>query len=81
MFGPEFIDDLRYWVKTDRKLALRCLDLVEAVLRDPESGIGKPERLRCLGAGVWSRRISQEHRLVYVVLEGRVEFLQCRYHY
>ena len=78
---PEFVEDLRWWVKTDRKVALRVLDLVEAVLRDPTTGIGKPERLRHLGGGVWSRRITQEHRLVYVVQGDRVDFLQARYHY
>ena len=78
---PEFVEDLRWWVKTDRKVALRVLDLVEAVLRDPTTGIGKPERLKHLGGGVWSRRITQEHRLVYVVQGDRVDFLQARYHY
>ena len=70
-----------YWVKTDRKTALRVLKLVEAVLRDPFSGLGKPEPLKYLGAGVWSRRITQEHRLVYLVGQDRVDFLQVRYHY
>lgn len=76
-----FLDDLRWWVESDRKLALRLLDLVEAVLRDPFDGIGKPEPLRAAGPGVWSRRITQEHRLVYRVLEERVDFLQARFHY
>ena len=81
VFQAEFRDDLRWWVRTDRKTALRVLDLVEAVLRDPAGGIGKPEPLRYLGAGVWSRRITQEHRLVYVVAGERIDFLQARYHY
>jgi toxin YoeB len=81
VFQPEFREDLHWWVKTDRKVALRVLDLVEAVLRDPTGGIGKPEPLKYLGAGVWSRRITQEHRLVYVVQGDRVDFLQARYHY
>ena len=81
VFHPEFIEDLRYWVTTDRKRALRCLRLVEEILRDPVSGVGKPERLRSLGSGVWSRRLTQEHRVVYVVIEDRVEFMQARYHY
>jgi toxin YoeB len=76
-----FLDDLRWWVETDRKLALRVLDLVDAVLRDPFGGIGKPEPLRAMGADVWSRRITQEHRLVYRVLDERIDFLQARYHY
>lgn len=81
VFHPEFVEDLRHWVKTDRKLALRTLDLVEAVLRDPFSGIGKPERLKYLPSGTWSRRLTQEHRIVYLVGEGRIDFLQARYHY
>jgi len=80
-FHPEFLEDWRYWVETDRRLALRLFDLVEAVLRDPFHGIGKPEPLKYLGADVWSRRLTQEHRLVYVVKHERVEFLQARYHY
>jgi toxin YoeB len=81
VFQPEFREDLRWWVAHDRKTALRVLDLVEAVLRDPFAGIGKPEPLKYLGSGVWSRRITQEHRLVYVVQGNRVDFLQARYHY
>ena len=81
MFHSEFIDDLRYWVETDRKTALRALAIVEAVLRDPSQGIGKPEPLKYLGPGVWSRRLTQEHRIVYLVRADRVDFLQARYHY
>jgi len=50
-------------------------------MREPFSGIGKPEPLKYLGAGVWSRRITQEHRLVYLVNDDRIDFLQARYHY
>ena len=81
VFHPEFREDLRYWVETDRKVARRVLDLVEAVLREPFAGIGKPEPLRHLLAGAWSRRVTQEHRLVYLVRGTRVDFLQSRYHY
>lgn len=81
MFHPEFREDLRFWIETDRKLALRCLELVEAVLREPFSGVGKPEPLKYLAPGVWSRRLSQEHRLVYLVSGDRIDFLQARYHY
>jgi toxin YoeB len=70
-----------YWTKTDRRLALRVLELVEAVMRDPFDGIGKPEALKHQLADVWSRRITQEHRLVYQVGETRIDFLQARYHY
>jgi len=81
IFQPEFREDLRYWVETDRKTALRVFDLVEAVVRDPFRGIGRPEPLMYLGAGVWSRRLTQEHRLVYLVRGERIDFLQARYHY
>jgi len=81
VFHPEFRDDLRHWVKADRNTALRILDLVEATLREPFEGVGKPEPLRHLLAGCWSRRIGQEHRLVYKVSEDRIDFLQARYHY
>jgi len=81
VLAPEFVDDLIHWVRTDRKTALRVLELVNAVLRDPFEGIGKPEPLKFGFAGCWSRRITQEHRLVYRVLEHRVDFLQARFHY
>jgi len=81
VFQPEFIEDLQYWVATDRRTAKRLLDLVQAVLREPFTGIGKPEPLRYLGGDVWSRRVTQEHRCVYLVKQDRVEFLQGRYHY
>jgi toxin YoeB len=81
VFQPEFIEDLRYWVETDRKTALRALSLIEAILREPTSGLGKPEHLKHLAPGVWSRRLTQEHRLVYLVGADRIDFLQARYHY
>ncbi len=81
VFQPEFIEDLRFWVETDRKMALRAFDLIDAVLRDPFHGIGKPEPLKYLAPGVWSRRLNQEHRMVYLVRDERINFLQARYHY
>jgi len=81
VFQPEFREDLRYWVEMDLRLALRAMDLVEAILRDPFAGIGKPEPLKYLAPGVWSRRLTQEHRIVYLVRDDRVDFLQARYHY
>lgn len=81
VFQPEFREDLRFWVETDRKIALRIFQLIEAVMRDPFQGIGKPEPLKFLGSGVWSRRITQEHRLVYAVGHERIDFVQARYHY
>ena len=81
VFHPEFLEDLRYWVKTHRTTALRILDLVEATLRDPFRGPGKPEPLLHVLAGCWSRRITEEHRLVYKLSDASIDFLQARYHY
>lgn len=81
IFDPDFLEDLTHWVATDRKTALRILELVDSIRRDPFSGIGKPELLRHLGSDVWSRRITQEHRLVYRVKDDRILFAQARYHY
>jgi toxin YoeB len=81
VFHPEFREDLRYWVETDRKIALRILTLVDAILRDPFQGIGKPEPLKYWLAGAWSRRLTEEHRVVYLVSDDRIDFLQARYHY
>jgi len=81
VFHSEFRQDFRYWTNTDRKVALRIFELIEAVLRNPFTGIGKSEPLKYVLAGCWSRRVTQEHRLVYRVSEGKVDFLQARYHY
>jgi toxin YoeB len=81
VFHPEFVDDLRYWVEQDRRIALKAFDLIEAVMRQPFAGIGKPERLKHMLAGAWSRRLTQEHRVVYLVSDSRIDFLQARYHY
>ena len=76
-----YLEDLRYWINTDRKTALRLLDLVEDTLRDPFDGIGKPEPLKYSVAGTWSRRLTKEHRMVYIVFDDRIVFMQARYHY
>ena len=81
VFHPEFRQDVRYWVETDRNVALRIFQLVEAVLGDPLAGIGKPEMLKHQLAGAWSRRITAEHRMVYRVTRERIDFLQARYYY
>ncbi|HEY8745960.1 MAG TPA: Txe/YoeB family addiction module toxin [Chloroflexota bacterium] len=78
---PDFREDLAFWVRTNRSVALRALALIEAILRDPFGGIGKPEPLKHLGPDIWSRRLTEEHRLVYLVQAGRIDFLQCHYHY
>ncbi|KAM3093778.1 Txe/YoeB family addiction module toxin [Phormidesmis sp. 146-12] len=81
VFEPDFREDLRFWIECDRKIALKVMDFVEAVMRDPFDGIGKPEPLKYLNSNTWSRRITDEHRLVYEVYRDRVKFLQARFHY
>ncbi len=81
LFQPEFIQDLRFRIKNERGVAIRVLDLVDAVMRDPFEGMGKPEPLKYVLSGCWSRRITQEHRLVYRIADDRIDFLQARYHY
>ncbi len=76
-----FLDDLRHWAENDRKLLLKLMDFMEAIVREPFSGLGKPEPLKHKAPGTWSRRLNKEHRVVYKVLDHRIEFLQARYHY
>ncbi len=82
-FDANAFEDLGWWVEHERKTALRIIKLIREVQRSPFEGTGQPEELRHELAGCWSRRINQEHRLVYQVLEaeGRVRILACRYHY
>jgi toxin YoeB len=81
VFRPQFREDLVYWIETEPKIALRDFILIEAIMRDPFQGIGKPEPLKYLGSGIWSRRLTDEHRIVYFVSDDPIDFLQGRYHY
>lgn len=81
VFTPHGWEDYQHWVQTDRATLKRLNRLIDDVLRDPFTGIGKPEQLRHLLAGTWSRRITEEHRLVYLVDGDDVVILQARYHY
>jgi toxin YoeB len=81
VFQPEFREDLRYWVECNPRTALRAFAIIEDILREPFSGIGKPEPLKHLADGAWSRRLTEEHRIVYLVRRGQIDFLQARYHY
>lgn len=78
---PQFLEDLEYWISTDRKTALKILALMKEIRRDPFNGTAKPEQLKYLPGKPWSRRITQEHRLVYLVTTNRIDFLQARFHY
>ena len=79
--NPLCMEDLQWWVSTQPKIAAKALELMEQVLREPFIGIGKPEPLKGLGPNTWSRRITGEHRIVYVVADDRVTFVQARLHY
>lgn len=80
-FDPAGFEDLAWWIETDRRVALRIVKLIQSLQRDPFAGIGKPEPLKHELAGCWSRRIDEEHRLVYQVLVDKIRILACRFHY
>lgn len=81
LFSEQGWEDYRYWQETQPKLVKRINDLIKDISRDPFHGIGKPESLRFGLEGYWSRRIDQEHRLVYKIDSGTIVIAQCRYHY
>ena len=81
VIDEQVLADLAHWIRTEPRIALRIVDLIEQTARDPFRGIGKPEPLKHRGGDYWSRRITQEHRLVYLVRADRVVFVQARYHY
>jgi toxin YoeB len=80
-FDVAALEDLAWWIEQDRKKALRILRMIQDLPRDPFVGLGKPEPLKHELAGCWSRRIDQEHRLVYQVQTAKIRILSCRYHY
>jgi toxin YoeB len=81
VLDPQAIEDIKWWIQQDRKLALKIMELIEELPKSPFSGKGKPERLRFNLSGLWSRRITQEHRLVYEVTDDFIRVVSCRYHY
>jgi len=80
-FDSSAFEDLAWWIERDRKKAMRIVRLIRETQRNPFRGIGKPEALKHDLSGCWSRRIDDEHRLVYQVLEDKIRILACRYHY
>ena len=74
-------EDFIYWMEHDRKIAKRIIRLINDIKREPFSGVGKPEPLKHDLAGFWSRRITEEHRLVYTVEKNQILIAQARYHY
>ena len=81
VFAELSCDDYLHWQKQDRKLVERINKLIEATARDPFTGIGKPEPLKHAFTGFWSRRINDEHRMVYRVAGDQLEIAQLRFHY
>lgn len=80
-FDTGAFEELAWWVAQDRKKALRLIRLIQETQTDPFGGIGKPEPLKHELAGYWSKRIDDEHRLVYKVTDERILIISCRYHY
>jgi toxin YoeB len=72
---------MEFWVENDRSIARRLFRIIRETLRDPFGGIGKPEHLKHLGPDVWSKRLTEADRIVYVVYDDRIDFLHGRYHY
>ncbi len=81
VFSEHAWEDYLYWQRTDRRTLKRINQLIQAIQREPYDGIGKPEPLSHALSGYWSRRIDQEHRLVYRVVDDSVWIVQARYHY
>jgi toxin YoeB len=81
IFSNQAWEDYQYWQETDKKVVRRIHELLKDIKRNPHSGIGKPEPLRHALAGWWSRRIDQEHRLVYRATGQGILLAQMRYHY
>ena len=81
IFAEQAWEDYLYWQKTDKKLLERINTLIKDVSRTPFSGIGKPEPLKNALSGYWSRRINDEHRIVYKIVDGSIYIAQLRYHY
>ena len=81
IFSEHAWDDYQYWVETDRQMLKRIDRLIQEITRDPFSGSGKPEPLKHGLSGYWSRRINDEHRIVYRMSEDAVLIAQLRYHY
>lgn len=80
-FDPAGFEDLAWWLRQDRKTALRIVKLLEEILRSPFEGTGRPEPLKHELSGCWSRRFDREHRLVYQVSREKIRVLACRFHY
>ncbi|AWK14108.1 Txe/YoeB family addiction module toxin [Candidatus Fukatsuia symbiotica] len=81
LFTDESWRDYLYWQQNDKKLVKRINELIKDIERTPFSGIGKPKSLKHNLSGYWSRRINEEHRLIYKIDDTRIVIISCRYHY
>lgn len=81
IFSEQAWEDYLHWQKTDGKMVKRINELIKEITRTPYSGKGKPEPLKHALSGSWSRRINDEHRIVYKVSDGDLLIAQLRYHY
>jgi len=81
IFVEESWEDYLYWQQTDKKMLKRINELIKDIFRNPYSGIGKPEALKYKYKGFWSRRINDQHRLIYQVVAYEIKIAKCRFHY
>ena len=81
IFVDESWEDYLYWQKTDKKMVKKINELIKEISRSPFKGLGKPEALKYKYKGLWSRRIDQEHRLIYQVKDDEIRIAKCRHHY
>ena len=81
VFVVESWEDYLYWQKTDKRMLSRINKLIKEIIRHPFEGIGKPEPLKHNYRGLWSRRIDDEHRLIYQVMDNEIRIVKCRFHY
>ncbi|MBC8204603.1 Txe/YoeB family addiction module toxin [bacterium] len=81
IFERNAFKDIEYWLQNDRRILRRILVLIRDIDRNPFSGLGKPEPLRYDFKGCWSRRIDEEHRLIYIISDDNINILSCKYHY
>jgi toxin YoeB len=80
-FLPRAFSEIRFWAEEDKKILAKIFELISDIERNPFSGLGKPEPLRHKFKGLWSRRITKEHRLIYTVSNEEIVIVSCRFHY
>jgi toxin YoeB len=81
IFSPEAFEDLNLWAQEDKKIHAKIVSLIRDVMKNPFQGLGKPEPLKYQYSGYWSRRITEEHRLVYKIQQESLYIMSCKFHY